>query len=752
MSLSSLALTIPLSWALNPDSYSPPFFLVAVAARERAVVTLTAPALPPSSVTSHDVLLERILSRTLPLVETPGGYTVILFASGSDGIDSGSANAKTAWPGWAWCWRAWRGLGRNYRKNLKKLYIVHPTLFTKTLVRLIGTGSYFVSPKFAKKIVQCDSLGDLGRHISLGQIEIMPEVLIHDLRVSRSSSSSSSDGEGKTLTADDNDGHASKHDEDEGSLPKVVRDCVEALRGTWGEGEAATALLDLEGLFRASPSNALLRAAKYAYSVNSCPNFARFVEKDPHLPAALLKDYLRRLDPPMFPAFTYRTIEKCPLLAGESNDDEATIEHLREEVLVMLTPWRLLLLTYVLELAAEASQHADRSRMDASNLATVLAPNLVRGPDPLRDVSLCRVQRSGEALRPSKTTLGTLLKFAIEHFYEIFDEAEYELPVLHLTEGDPSPKDEDKSWNATLTRRAKPPPSSSSLLGQSPPASSSAFSTTALDKSLSQLGIGEPPRRDRSDSDEEEEEEGRGEDAPQTPTGASSPRSRYAFSPNTSMVSSPPTSPMRRGGGGGATASTMSIRSKSSTYGRSSSSSVINQQKSRLLSPASQTMASLYSPGPATATNRSSSMRGGGQASSSPSTATATSAPASASASGGSGVALAGTNATATFSTVRSPSSSGASSPDTRVGPASRVASTERDRETRASEGQRKKEERGGQSSTPNSPLADAARAVKGKGGSKGSNSGNSSSSMLGVVAAAGDKGRRPLSEVFEEQ
>lgn len=736
------------------------------------MVTLTAPALPPSSVTSHDSLLERILSRTLPLVETPGGYTVILFASGSDGIESGSANARTAWPGWAWCWRAWRGLGRNYRKNLKKLYIVHPTLFTKTLVRLIGTGSYFVSPKFAKKIVQCDSLDDLGQHVRLEQIEIMPEVLIHDLRVTTDkcdSGNAPSTGKSTGHEQQGVDRYEKEEEKETGSLPKVVRDCVEALQGSWGEGAAATVLLDLEGIFRASPSNALLRAARYAYSINACPNFARFVEKDPHLPAALLKDYLRRLDPPMFPAYTYRTIERCPILAGKSNDDEATIRHVREEVLTMLTPWRSVLLTYVLELAAEASQHADKSRMDASNLATVLAPNLVHGPDPLRDVGLCRVQRSSEAAPGSgnKTTLGTLLKFAIEHFYEIFDEAEYELPVLHLSEEEEgvsssTPVEEEneaKIWNATLTRQMKSPllmsssPPSFVAEQSSLPSSSSAFSSLAREQSLTQLGIGEPPgRRELNEAVVEGGEEKPG---PHTSTPLGSPRSRYHLSTlsGTSMFPSPPTSPLsRRSGGGRGT----SIRSKSSnaaatnTMGRSSSSSILHQhqQKSRLFSPTSQTMTSLYSSpvhgAPSstttmTTTNTPSSANTKGNVADSESP----SSPAmAAAAGGGSGVALVGANATATFATIRTPSSNRAVAKSTSSSAASSEGATSQVEDP---------------SSEPSSP---SLRAEKDRTRRKSSNNSNKSSSSGnnakgsngGMLSVGGEKSRRPLSEVFEEQ
>jgi Rho GTPase-activating protein 1 len=154
----------------------------------------------------------------------------------------------------------------SYRKNLKKLYIVHPTFFTRTLVRFISTGSYFISPKFEKKIVQCNSLRELGQHVPLTQLEIPPEVLIWDLKIGAQEDPKESI-------------------EDMATIPNMIRDCIDSLKGTF----SGNCLLDTEGIFRVSPSNAFLRSAKYAYRLAHRPNLARFVEKDIHLPAALLK-------------------------------------------------------------------------------------------------------------------------------------------------------------------------------------------------------------------------------------------------------------------------------------------------------------------------------------------------------------------------------------------------------------------------------------------------------------------------------
>ena len=284
------------------------------------------------------------------------------------------------------------------------MYIVHPTRFTRTLVRLISTGTYFISPKFARKIVQLDSLEALNSQVPLSQLDIPPEVLIWDLKM----------GAKEDVTASY---------EQATPVPALVRDCVSALKGNKNNGQRC--LLDIEGIFRVSPSNALLRSAKYAYRLTPRPNFARFVEKDDHLPAALLKDYLRQLPSPLFPASVYGIIESCPTASGDE-----TLAYVRDVLLPTLGEEQLGLLSYVLQCLHEVSLRSAKNRMDVSNLAVVLTPNLVHSGDAVRDVKMCRVQKEGEGRE--KTTLGTVMAFCIERYYEVFDEFDYDLPVLNF--------------------------------------------------------------------------------------------------------------------------------------------------------------------------------------------------------------------------------------------------------------------------------------------------------------------------------
>ncbi|EPQ27841.1 uncharacterized protein PFL1_04586 [Pseudozyma flocculosa PF-1] len=450
----------------------------------RPMVVLAACCLPDPKEVDYDDLFDRIIA-TLDLF-AENDYTVIYLASGGRHR-----------PGWNWLWKSYKRLGRKFRKNLKRLYIVHPTFFTRSLMQFIQTGAYFVSPKFPKKVTTVYTLSELARHIPLTQIDIPPAVLQVNAGLEASVTLpevAAAHGGGGT-----GDGAPSKvfgvdlvelmgEQGEKGGVPKVVRDCVEAILGSVGDVRP----IEVEGIFRRSPSSALLRAAQESYDRGHPVNLSNY--GDPHVPAVLLKVFLRSLPRPIFPASLYSTIAACPPPpyaiatngrgedAVDGDDDEdidgsaaakqqaaalETIQHIREVLLPAIEPpSAAMLLSYVLGMLHRVSQHADVNKMDAANLATVIAPNLVSGGNAIQDMMLCRVEgiRSMAAFAPSSgspsprlgppaadagpsqpqppspllqpppsrqrkkappTTLGTVIRFCIERYYEIFDEAEF---------------------------------------------------------------------------------------------------------------------------------------------------------------------------------------------------------------------------------------------------------------------------------------------------------------------------------------
>lgn len=54
-------------------------------------------------------------------------YTCVMFVGGS-----------IHRPSWNWLLRAYRQLGRKYKKNLKNLYVVHPSMWVRLLMDMMN--------------------------------------------------------------------------------------------------------------------------------------------------------------------------------------------------------------------------------------------------------------------------------------------------------------------------------------------------------------------------------------------------------------------------------------------------------------------------------------------------------------------------------------------------------------------------------------------------------------------------------------
>lgn len=165
----------------------------------------------------------------------------------------------------------------------------------------------------------------------------------------------------------------------------------------------------------------------------------------------------------MFPERVYPIIRRCPPPTDDPTDI-AAVTYIRDVLLPELDPCVYIVLSHylrkplrdylftasidtLLDLMHEVSLRSATNRMDAHNLAVVLCPNLVSGPDPMRDVMMCAVPggpalydappSASQALNASqegRTTLGAVIKLAIQRYYEVFDE------VPDRTEAIPRPR------------------------------------------------------------------------------------------------------------------------------------------------------------------------------------------------------------------------------------------------------------------------------------------------------------------------
>ncbi|XP_067161422.1 rho GTPase-activating protein 8 isoform X7 [Apteryx mantelli] len=132
----------------------------------RKVITFNCCRMPPSHQLNHTRLLEYLKYTLDQYVEND--YTVVYFHYGLKSLNK---------PSLKWLQTAYKEFDRKYKKNLKALYVVHPTNFIKILWNIFKP---LISHKFGKKVTYLNYLSDLKEHLKYDQLNIPQEVIRHD--------------------------------------------------------------------------------------------------------------------------------------------------------------------------------------------------------------------------------------------------------------------------------------------------------------------------------------------------------------------------------------------------------------------------------------------------------------------------------------------------------------------------------------------------------------------------------------------
>ncbi|KAF9924998.1 hypothetical protein FBU30_005162 [Linnemannia zychae] len=317
-------------------------------------------------------------------------YTIVMF--------SGGALYR---PGWGWLFKAYRSLGRRYKKNLKALYIVHPSTWPRLI---LGTMNAVISPKFGSKVHYIDNLSHLARVVPLNQIYIPAAVYQYNLKFEDAITlpESQQDYTNKVFGAPL---ERLMGPNGEKGLPKFIQDC---LRNLMGNG------LYVQGLFRRSPSSAMLKQVRAAYD---CGHPVNLTEFDIHISAVLLKLFLRELPEPMFPIELYNLLQQ-----QQRSEEKSMVEFIRTEVVTKVGHNNLILMMEIFRVFKMVADRHDVNLMTANNLAIVLTPNLVRHEDVMQEIALSTVAANKGKETPvnSSLTLGTVVKVMIESYDEVF--------------------------------------------------------------------------------------------------------------------------------------------------------------------------------------------------------------------------------------------------------------------------------------------------------------------------------------------
>ncbi|KAK7483278.1 hypothetical protein BaRGS_00025445 [Batillaria attramentaria] len=292
----------------------------------RKVIVVSACKLPSNKSFDHQRLLEYIKHTLDKYVEQD--YVLVYFHYG--------LNSRNK-PKLSWLLQAYRELNRKYKKNLKTLYLVHPTNFIKILWNIFRP---FISVKFGKKLMYVNYLVELRHHLPFDQLTVPLPVLEYDAKKAAANKiqypyeETAHDGPSKTqqfgvslqfLKA--NSGRV---------VPLVVEQTVQHMKECGGEPV----------------------------------NFADY-GGDVHLAAALLKKFLRELQEPLM---TYDLFEPITRL------------HLHEPPKQMIEIQRMLtdelpednytILKYIMQFLVEVAVKAEVNKMTPANIATVFGPNL----------------------------------------------------------------------------------------------------------------------------------------------------------------------------------------------------------------------------------------------------------------------------------------------------------------------------------------------------------------------------------------
>ncbi|XP_057599309.1 rho GTPase-activating protein 8 [Hippopotamus amphibius kiboko] len=319
----------------------------------RRVVTFCCCRMPPSHELNHRRLLEYLKYTLDQYVESD--YTIVYFHYGLNSQNK---------PSLGWLQSAYKEFDRRYKKNLKALYVVHPTNFIKVLWKILKP---LISHKFGKKVTYFNSLNELREHLKYDQLSIPPEVLRYDLEL-RNLHAGRPPPPAKTPpprpplpTQQFGVSLQYLRDKNQGELiPPVLRCTVTYLREKG---------LRTEGLFRRSASVQTVRQIQRLYNQGKPVNFDDY--GDIHIPAVILKTFLRELPQPLL---TFKAYEQ--ILGITSVESSLRVTRCRQ-ILQGLPEHNYAVLSYLMGFLHEVSQESIFNKMNSSNLACVFGLNLI---------------------------------------------------------------------------------------------------------------------------------------------------------------------------------------------------------------------------------------------------------------------------------------------------------------------------------------------------------------------------------------
>ncbi|EIW67888.1 hypothetical protein TREMEDRAFT_44893 [Tremella mesenterica DSM 1558] len=137
-----------------------------------------------------------------------------------------------------------------------------------------------------------------------------------------------------------------------------------------------------EGVFRRTSNSTLMPVLESILDLplNSQPSlpWTQLAKRDPLLPPKVLMKLYSSLDSPLIPQSLYPIIK-----------DITSIRIIHDELLPALSTSERILLSHLVKTLHLFSKYQTATKMSPLALAIVVAPVLIRGPDPLEDAMMC---------------------------------------------------------------------------------------------------------------------------------------------------------------------------------------------------------------------------------------------------------------------------------------------------------------------------------------------------------------------------
>ncbi|CAG9800484.1 unnamed protein product [Chironomus riparius] len=275
-------------------------------------------------------------------------------------------------PSLGFLWSSYKELDRSFKKNLKQLYVVHPTTFIKMVWFFFKP---LISEKFKNKLIYISSIDELKILLSQKNLIVPDNVREFDEKLNLSSKKSS-------LLNNNNSRNGSKLSLtnppkttqfgvtlkfiNENSpclnyIPPVVRMCVDHL--------SLSDVIDTEGIFRRSGNISRINELKRKINEGTTVDMS---SEDTHVVAGILKTFLRDLHEPLL---TYELYDEIiQFLDWPKEERSRNVKLILREKLPVEN---YELFKYIIEFLVQIMDRKDFNKMTSSNLAIVFGPNMV---------------------------------------------------------------------------------------------------------------------------------------------------------------------------------------------------------------------------------------------------------------------------------------------------------------------------------------------------------------------------------------